>query len=50
MSKITETMSLIDFPKDAAEFFEEVLGKIEADAEALRVNPVEIIRTMRVMK
>ena len=33
MSKITETMSLIDFPKEAAEFFEEVLAKIEADAE-----------------
>ena len=31
MSRITEVMSLIDFPKEAAEFFEEVLTKIESD-------------------
>lgn len=31
MSRITEILSLIDFPKEASEFFEDVLFKIESD-------------------
>ncbi|MBQ7400255.1 MAG: DUF5596 domain-containing protein [Clostridia bacterium] len=34
MSRITNTMALIEFPQDASEYFEEALGKIQAD-EAL---------------
>ena len=33
MSKITEIMSLIEFPKESADFIEEVYAKIENDKE-----------------
>ena len=35
MSRITEIMTLIEFPKEAAEFFEEVYAKVEGDKELM---------------
>lgn len=35
MSKISEIMTLIEFPKEAAEFFEEVYAKVEGDKDLM---------------
>ena len=42
MSKITEIMNLIEFPEEAAKFFEEVYAKIEHDKDlAARLDELE---------
>ena len=44
MSRITETMTLIEFPKEAAEYFEEVYSKIENDADLMaRLEALEAL-------
>ena len=42
MSKITEIMNLIEFPEEAAKFFEEVYAKIENNNDlAARLDELE---------
>ena len=35
MSKISEIMTLIEFPREAADYFEEVFAKVEGDKELM---------------